>query len=419
MDLLIDVRVARRDSTTSAETAGSAQDRTVRLRADHTGTVTDLIAALLGGLDPADRPQQATWAWNLRTGRRLDPARPLGAQGLRCGDTVVLGPPEQAPDAPVTPPGLAEHRFELLVVAGPDAGRWLPLPAGEFVIGTDPASDLLLADPTAGRRHLHLGIGSHEVAATDLAHPAGTSIDGEPLHGTVTLTSGQLLRLGSTLVTVEEVPAESPAPAGPPPAVWLPAVPQPAKKRRLAFRRRGARPGGRVRRRRRTGRGRRRAQAPGGAADPPVGDAEPGPPGAGRRTVRRRRRRPPLHHPHRTAPRAPPDPERAERPERSERAEHRRAGVGGSGLWTRRPTTPGTSSRCGCGPRTSPAGCGSSSRRPGPTPTPRTSNGPTNCASTARRRPRRARRTRPTCGSSACSPPPGRSRPPTGSCGPG
>ncbi|MFC5001508.1 FtsK/SpoIIIE domain-containing protein [Dactylosporangium cerinum] len=234
MDLLIDVRVARRDSTTSAETAGSAQDRTVRLRADHTGTVADLIAALLGGLDPADRPQQATWAWNLRTGRRLDPGRPLGTQGLRCGDTIVLGPPEQAPDAP---PEFPEHRFELLVVAGPDAGRWLPLPAGEFVIGTDPACDLVLADQTAGRRHLHLGIGSHEVAATDLRSPAGTALDGEPLHGTVTLTAGQLLRLGATLVTVEEVPADLPGPAGPPPAVWLPAVPQPARKRRLAFRR--------------------------------------------------------------------------------------------------------------------------------------------------------------------------------------
>lgn len=233
MDLLIDVRVARRDSTTSAGST-EAGDRTVRLRADHTGTVTDLIAALLGGLDPADRPQQATWAWNLRTGRRLDPARPLGAQGLRCGDTIVLGPPEQAPDTPVAPPG---HRFELLVVAGPDAGRWLPLPAGEFVIGTDPACDLRLADPAAGRRHLHLGIGSHEVAATDLRSPAGTTIDGEPLHGTVTLTGGQLLRLGATLVTVEEVPAEPGPLPGPPPAVWLPAVPQPAKKRRLQFRR--------------------------------------------------------------------------------------------------------------------------------------------------------------------------------------
>ncbi|MET7420566.1 FtsK/SpoIIIE domain-containing protein [Dactylosporangium sp. NPDC005555] len=214
-------------------TSCDARDRTVRLRADHSGTVADLIAALLADLDPAERPQQATWAWNLRTGRRLDPARPLGGQGLRCGDTIVLGPPEQAPDAPVP---ADEHRFELLVVAGPDAGRWLPLPAGEFVIGTDPSGDLVLADPSAGRRHLHLGIGSHEVAATDLRSPAGTGIDGEPLTGTVTLTPGQLLRLGDTLVTVEEVPA-SDVPAGPPPAVWLPAVPQPPKKRRLAFRR--------------------------------------------------------------------------------------------------------------------------------------------------------------------------------------
>ncbi|MEU0555244.1 FtsK/SpoIIIE domain-containing protein [Dactylosporangium sp. NPDC006015] len=232
MDLLIDVRVARRDGTTPSSLS-TGRDRTVRLRADHGGTVTDLITALLSDLDPADRPQQATWAWNLRTGRRLDPARPLGAQGLRCGDTIVLGPPEQAPETPVAP---AEHRFELLVVAGPDAGRWLPLPAGEFVIGTDPSGDLVLADPAAGRRHLHLGIGSHEVAATDLRSPAGTTIDGEPLTGTVTLAPGQLLRLAGTLVTVEETPALD-MPVGAAPAVWLPTVPQPPKKRRLAFRR--------------------------------------------------------------------------------------------------------------------------------------------------------------------------------------
>jgi S-DNA-T family DNA segregation ATPase FtsK/SpoIIIE len=232
MDLLIDVRVARRDSPETL-------DRTVRLRADPGTGVADLIAALLGLLDPADRPQQATWAWLLRTGRRLEPARGLGDQGLRCGDAILLAPPELRPERPARVEG---HRFELLVVAGPDAGTWLPLAAGEFVIGTDPASDLVLADATAGRRHLHLGIGSHEVAATDLRSPGGTRLDGAPLTGTVTLAGGQLLRLGATLVTVEEVPAEPPAPKGPPPAVWLPAVPEPPKRRRLALRRRVADP---------------------------------------------------------------------------------------------------------------------------------------------------------------------------------
>ncbi|MGI5236756.1 FtsK/SpoIIIE domain-containing protein [Dactylosporangium sp. CA-139066] len=232
MDLLIDVRVARRDSTATL-------DRTVRLRADPGGAVADLIAALLDLLDPADRPQQTTWAWLARTGRRLDPNRPLGDQGLRCGDAILLAPPEQRPERPAR---TEAHRFELLVVAGPDAGAWAPLPPGEFVIGTDPAGDLVLTDPAAGRRHLHLGIGSHEVAATDLRSPAGTRLDGEPLTGTVTLTGGQLLRLGETLIAVEEVPAEPPAPKGPPPAVWLPAVPQQPRRRRLSLRRRGPDP---------------------------------------------------------------------------------------------------------------------------------------------------------------------------------
>ncbi|MFG2040873.1 FtsK/SpoIIIE domain-containing protein [Dactylosporangium sp. NPDC048998] len=232
MDLLIDVRVARRDSTATL-------DRTVRLRADPGNGVADLIAELLELLDPAERPQQTTWAWLLRTGRRLDPSRSLGDQGLRCGDAILLAPPEMRPERPPRPEG---HRFELLVVAGPDAGIWLPLPPGEFVIGTDPASDLVLTDTTAGRRHLHLGIGSHEVAATDLRSPGGTRLDGEPLTGTATLTRGQLLRLGATLVTVEEVPADPPAPKGPPPAVWLPVVPQPPRRRRLTLRRRGADP---------------------------------------------------------------------------------------------------------------------------------------------------------------------------------
>ncbi|MFI5911302.1 FtsK/SpoIIIE domain-containing protein [Dactylosporangium sp. NPDC051541] len=232
MDLLIDVRVARRD-------AGATLDRTVRLRADPGGAVTDLVNALLGLLDPAERPQQTTWAWLARTGRRLDPNRPLGDQGLRCGDAILLAPPEQRPERPQRSEG---HRFELLVLAGPDAGNWVPLPPGEFVIGTDPAGDLVLTDTTAGRRHLHLGIGSHEVAATDLRSPAGTTLDGEPLTGTVTLAAGQLLRLGATLITVDEVPAEAPAPKGPPPAVWLPVVPQPPKKRRLSLRRKSADP---------------------------------------------------------------------------------------------------------------------------------------------------------------------------------
>ncbi|GAB3860916.1 FHA domain-containing protein [Dactylosporangium cerinum] len=408
MDLLIDVRVARRDSTTSAETAGSAQDRTVRLRADHTGTVADLIAALLGGLDPADRPQQATWAWNLRTGRRLDPGRPLGTQGLRCGDTIVLGPPEQAPDAP---PEFPEHRFELLVVAGPDAGRWLPLPAGEFVIGTDPACDLVLADQTAGRRHLHLGIGSHEVAATDLRSPAGTALDGEPLHGTVTLTAGQLLRLGATLVTVEEVPADLPGPAGPPPAVWLPAVPQPARKRRLAFRRAVVDP----------------VIEFAAAVERAEADAA-----LKHRAVLRTRRSatPSLAHLARAAERyaAVMDGDhhgtRADlhgartdlHGARAEPYQEAPANPAASDCGPAGPTT-GTSSRCDCGPRTCRAGCGSSSRRPDPTPTPRTSNAPTPCAngtpSTG------TCPSRPTCGSSAPSGRPGRSRSPTGSCGPG
>ncbi|MER7002531.1 FtsK/SpoIIIE domain-containing protein [Dactylosporangium sp. NPDC000555] len=247
MDLLIDVRVARRDSTATL-------DRTVRLRADPGNGVADLITELLGLLDPAERPQQTSWAWLLRTGRRLDPRRPLGDQDLRCGDTILLAPPDIAwsgsvlgkpgePDRMPRPERTSRpHRFELLVVAGPDAGIWLPLPPGEFVIGTDGASDLVLTDPTAGRRHLHLGIGSHEAAATDLRSPGGTRLDGEPLTGTATLTSGQLLRLGATVVTVEEVPADPPAPKGPPPAVWLPVVPQPPKRRRLTLRRRGADP---------------------------------------------------------------------------------------------------------------------------------------------------------------------------------
>src|SRR3954451_3579283 len=118
MDLLIDVRVTRRDSSATL-------DRTVRLRADPGGAVADLIAALLGLLDPAERPQQTTWAWLARTGRRLDPNRPLGDQGLRYGDTVLLAPPEQRPERPQRS---EDHRFELLVLAGPDAGIWVPLP---------------------------------------------------------------------------------------------------------------------------------------------------------------------------------------------------------------------------------------------------------------------------------------------------
>ncbi len=229
MELLIDVQRDRQAPVP------------MRVRVDPSTTAAELASALaVAAGAPAAQP-----AWVQRSGVPLVEDS-VASTGLRTGDTVVFGTDRVPPRGVPTP-----YRFELMVVGGRDTGRRVALSPGEYLVGRDPACALTLADGEASRRHLHFGVGSHEVVATDLGSTNGTLLDGAPLVGSVTLRPGQVLRVGTTLLSVEPAIGETGTAlrardgwlefdrpprvrdSGGEARISLPLVPTPAQKRRL------------------------------------------------------------------------------------------------------------------------------------------------------------------------------------------
>jgi S-DNA-T family DNA segregation ATPase FtsK/SpoIIIE len=177
--------------------AGSSAPTPVLVRIDPQASVDELVAALSGAVGASSNSP----SYVERTGKPLRTG-PVGRAGLRTGDTVRLGGAAGADRTPTA-------RFELIVVGGIHAGRRLPMPPGEYVVGRDPACALIIDDSEASRRHLHLGVGSHEVVVTDLGSSNGTTIDGQPLTGSAPLGPGQVVRIGATLLAIEPVVGET------------------------------------------------------------------------------------------------------------------------------------------------------------------------------------------------------------------
>ena len=67
----------------------------------------------------------------------------------------------------------------LRTVAGPDAGRELPLVAGAQVVGRGRDADLRIEDPSLARYQAVLEVGDDDrVELTDLGAPRASRIDG-------------------------------------------------------------------------------------------------------------------------------------------------------------------------------------------------------------------------------------------------
>ncbi|MFP3905729.1 MAG: ABC transporter transmembrane domain-containing protein [Acidimicrobiales bacterium] len=75
----------------------------------------------------------------------------------------------------------------------------------------------VLDDPAVSRRHLRLEPSPAGLIATDLGSANGTVVNGRPLNAPTVLAPGDVLELGSTVLTVL-APAPAPAPGPPPPA---------------------------------------------------------------------------------------------------------------------------------------------------------------------------------------------------------
>lgn len=167
-----------------------------------------LMSSLLAEMRPLVGAPEDVQAWNERTRHRLDPARPIAEADLRAGDGICLCRESDTPSWAERDPTVIVHRFELVVVGGPDAGRRVPLHRGEATVGRSSDSTLVVDDPDVSRDHLHLGIGVDEVWVTDLNSTNGTDLDGRPIEGTVPLTPGQVLSLGRTVLALRDLSAE-------------------------------------------------------------------------------------------------------------------------------------------------------------------------------------------------------------------
>jgi S-DNA-T family DNA segregation ATPase FtsK/SpoIIIE len=70
---------------------------------------------------------------------------------------------------------------QVVTVAGLDAGRTFPLPPGRWVVGRDPAADIVLDDETVSRQHCVLSVAAGTVTVTDLGSANGVHLNGIPI----------------------------------------------------------------------------------------------------------------------------------------------------------------------------------------------------------------------------------------------
>ena len=174
----------------------------LRVDIDAAAPAAELIDALkdtVGATGPVD-------AYVARTASRLDPARTVSDARLVHGDRLELVPAGRPPQESVRDATAALPAFELTVVGGPSAGARYPLRAGSaYIVGRDDTADIVVGDPQTSRRHVHLGVGSHAVVATDAGSANGTFLDGRRLSAPTEVQPGQVLELGTTQLSIVAV----------------------------------------------------------------------------------------------------------------------------------------------------------------------------------------------------------------------
>ncbi len=174
-------------------------------------------------------------------GERIDAPRTLDlGDSVRMGQTVlqvtdasgrVPEPTQLGADIPAAlaaePDAVAE---ELVVTAGPAAGRRLAL-EDELVIGRAVSGEGRLADdPELSRRHARLARDAEgRLTIEDLGSANGTFVNGERVSEPRTLEQGDSIRVGESTMELAEAgrPAPPPRAAAPPPPAAPRAAPPP------------------------------------------------------------------------------------------------------------------------------------------------------------------------------------------------
>ncbi len=171
----------------------------LRVDIDAATPAAELIDALKGSVGATG----AVDAYLARTGLRVDPAREVSDARLVHGDRIELTPSGRPPLDCVRDATAALPDFELTVVGGPAAGARYPLRRGSaYIVGRDDSADIVLGDPQTSRRHVHLGVGSNAVMATDAGSSNGTFLDGRRISAATQVQPGQVLEVGATQLSI-------------------------------------------------------------------------------------------------------------------------------------------------------------------------------------------------------------------------
>lgn len=188
-------------------------DLVVRVGAsEHEVSASFAIDARLGDLVAAIGPADGPLDHVLVDGEVVPLATPLEHLGLVHGTSVecvakgvagsAAGPPGGCPGR-ISPAGPA-----LAVIGGVDAGHTVAIDIdatgrGAAVVGTGPAVDLAVRDPTVSARHVRIdvvdGVG---VSVTDLGSLNGVRVDGEPVRDRAVAPAGATISIGATDLVV-------------------------------------------------------------------------------------------------------------------------------------------------------------------------------------------------------------------------
>jgi S1-C subfamily serine protease len=114
----------------------------------------------------------------------------------------------------------------LEITSGADAGRTANISGDQFTLGREGNTNLVLRDAKASRRHASLKqLPDGRVELTDLGSRNGTFVNGQQVTGSITLSGGEEIRIGDTVLkVVREAPQAAPQVA-PPPAPPVPPAP--------------------------------------------------------------------------------------------------------------------------------------------------------------------------------------------------
>jgi Inner membrane component of T3SS, cytoplasmic domain/Domain of unknown function (DUF4389) len=88
---------------------------------------------------------------------------------------------------------------QLKIIDGPNAGTEFDL-SGAVVLGRDPSAGIVVEDPEASRRHASMSVEGGTATVEDLGSTNGTFVNGERLSGPKTLSDGDKLRIGTTVL---------------------------------------------------------------------------------------------------------------------------------------------------------------------------------------------------------------------------